>query len=218
MNRRELLLLMGSTTIARQAADDDAAMRRIVPIAGEGGRSWPNWVAFADELGQAGYTDGHNIAIDYIFRSVTLSPPALTQAIDAELGRGAEVIIAYGPERTLAAAVAATHTIPIVMVDYDPLAKGYIAGLARPGGNITGVFLQQIEQSAKRLDLFKQAVPDMRRVALLWDRISADQYEAARKARRQWALPPSRSSSTTPLMTTSARSVRRESGRATGCW
>ena len=159
MTRRELLLLLGSATIARQAAAEDAPMRRIVPIAGEGGRSSRNWVAFEDELRQAGYTDGRNFAIDYIFRSVKLSPPALTEAIVAELGRGAEVIVAYGPERTLAAALAATHTIPIVMVaiDYDPLAKGYIASLARPGGNITGVFLQQIELSAKRLDLFQQA-------------------------------------------------------------
>ena len=184
MTRRELLLLLGNAAIARQAAAENAVMRRIVPIAGEGGRSWPNWVAFEEELGQAGYINGRNIAMDYIFRSVELSPPALTEAIAAELARGAEVIIAYGPERTLAAAVAATHTVPIVMVaiDYDPLAKGYIASLARPGGNITGVFLQQIELSAKRLDLFKEAVPDMRRVAMLWDRISADQYEAARKA------------------------------------
>jgi putative ABC transport system substrate-binding protein len=184
VKRRELLLVLGSAAIARRAPAENTLMRRIVPIAGEGGRSWPNWVAFEDELRHAGYTDGRNIAIDYIWRSVELSPPALTEAIAAALGRGAEVIIAYGPERTLAAAIAATHTIPIVMVaiDYDPLAKGYIASLAHPGGNVTGVFLQQIELSAKRLDLFKGALPDMRRVAILWDRISADRYEAARKA------------------------------------
>jgi putative tryptophan/tyrosine transport system substrate-binding protein len=108
----------------------------------------------------------------------------LTEAIAAQIARGAQVIIAYGPERTLKAAVAATRDVPIVMaaVDYDPLAKGYIASLARPGGNITGVFFEQIELAAKRLDLFKAAVPDIRRAVMLWDKNSADQYEAAHEA------------------------------------
>jgi putative ABC transport system substrate-binding protein len=59
------------------------------------------------------------------------------------------------------AATEATKTIPIVMVavDYDPLALGYVAGLARPGGNITGVFLRQTELSGRRLDLLKQTIP-----------------------------------------------------------
>jgi putative tryptophan/tyrosine transport system substrate-binding protein len=70
----------------------------------------------------------------------------------------------------------------MVAVDYDPLAKRYIASLARPGGNITGVFFQQTDLAAKRLELFKEAVPEMRRAAILWDEISADQFEAAQQA------------------------------------
>jgi putative tryptophan/tyrosine transport system substrate-binding protein len=77
----------------------------------------------------------------------------------------------------------------MVAIDYDPLTKGYIASLAHPGGNITGVFLQQIELTAKRLELFKEAVPDMRRVALLWDRVSTDQYEAAGKTAEAIGVP-----------------------------
>jgi len=101
------------------------------------------------------------------------------------------VIIAYGPERTLKAAVAATRDVPIVMaaVDYDPLAKGYITSLARPGGNITGVFFEQIELAAKRLDLFKEAVPDLRRAVMLWDKVSADQYEAVHEAATTLDVP-----------------------------
>ena len=68
--------------------------------------------------------------------------------------------------------------------DYDPLAGGYVASLARPGGNVTGVFLQQVELSAKRLELLTQAVPDLELVVALWDRISADQFEIARDAAR----------------------------------
>jgi putative tryptophan/tyrosine transport system substrate-binding protein len=184
MTRRELLLLLGSTTIARQAAAQDAPMRRIFFIAGAGVRTNSNIATFEDEMRRLGYIDGRNIALDYLLRSVDLTPEALAEAITGRIGQGSEVIIAYGPERTLKAAVAATHTIPIVMVavDYDPLAKRYIASLARPGGNITGVFFQQTDLAAKRLELFKEAVPEMRRAAILWDEISADQFEAAQQA------------------------------------
>ena len=82
----------------------------------------------------------------------------------------------------LKSAVAATKTKPIVMQanDYDPLALGYVASLARPGGNVTGVFVQQIELIPKRLQLLTQMVPDLVRVVALWDRLSTDQFEAAR--------------------------------------
>jgi putative tryptophan/tyrosine transport system substrate-binding protein len=183
MNRRELLLVLGGAmTVTRAMADE--APKRIFFIAGAGARSNQNIATVEDELRQLGYSDGRNIAIDYLLRSVDLTPETLTEAIAAQIARGAQVIIAYGPERTLKAAVAATRDVPIVMaaVDYDPLAKGYITSLARPGGNITGVFFEQIELAAKRLDLFKAAVPDIRRAVMLWDKNSADQYEAAHEA------------------------------------
>ena len=68
--------------------------------------------------------------------------------------------------------------------DYDPLAKGYVASLARPAGNVTGVFLQQIKLTSKRLEFLTQTVSDFARVVVLWDRISADQFEVARNAAR----------------------------------
>jgi hypothetical protein len=91
----------------------------------------------------------------------------------------------------LKTAVAATRTVPIVMVatDYDPLALGYVASLARPGGNVTGVFMQQIELTPKRLELLTQTVPELARVVVLWDRFSADQFEAAREAARILKIP-----------------------------
>lgn len=70
----------------------------------------------------------------------------------------------------------------MVAFDSDPLAHGYVASLARPGGNVTGVFLQQIQLTAKRLDFLLQAVPGIARVVVLWDRVSADQLPAARAA------------------------------------
>jgi putative ABC transport system substrate-binding protein len=65
-------------------------------------------------------------------------------------------------------AIAATSTLPIVMVafDYDPLAHGYIRTLARPGGNVTGLFVQQIEQAVKRLELMREVFPKARNRSL----------------------------------------------------
>jgi putative ABC transport system substrate-binding protein len=100
------------------------------------------------------------------------------------VNRGVDAILAVGTEVALKSAVAATKTIPIVIQanDYDPLALGYIASRARPGGNVTGVFFQQIELTPKRLQLLTQTVPDLARVVALWDRLSTDQFEAARSA------------------------------------
>jgi putative ABC transport system substrate-binding protein len=69
--------------------------------------------------------------------------------------RDVDVVVAGGPEMALTAAVQATQAIPIVMVaiDYDPVALGYVSGLARPGGNVTGVFFQQLELAGKRTEL-----------------------------------------------------------------
>src|SRR4029453_12830125 len=95
-----------------------------------------------------------------------------------------DVILAPGPEATLRAASRATRTTPIVMVaiDYDPVELGYVASLARPGGNITGVFLQQLELSSKRLELVKEIFPNATEVTVLWDAFSADQFRALQGA------------------------------------
>jgi len=189
--RRAVLLAGTSAAIAPRVTAADAPMRRILVVAGGSGPSLPNWVAFDDELHRLGYTDGRDIAIDHIWRAIELTPLALTEAIAAQLRRGAEIIIAGGQEHTLAAAAAVTHTVPIVVIafDYDPLAKGYIVSLARPGGNITGVSYQIIEVTAKRLDLLKQAVSGIRRVGMFWDRYSADGYEAARQSATALGIP-----------------------------
>ena len=97
-----------------------------------------------------------------------------------------QVIVAGGPEFALQAAVAASPTIPIVILAnaYDPIARGYVASLAQPGGNITGVFFRQPELAQKRVELLTQTFPDKKRLAVLWDAITAEQFAAAeRKAR-----------------------------------
>jgi len=131
-----------------------------------------------------GYGERQNMAIEY--RHAEGKPERLPE-LAAELVRlNVDVLVASGPEAVLRAARDATRTIPIVMiaVDYDPIALGYIAGLPRPGGNITGVFLRQIEVSGKCLEILKDALPQLTRIAVLWDGHAADQFRAAAEAAR----------------------------------
>ena len=129
-----------------------------------------------------GYEEGRNLGI--VFFDSANPERSL-------VGRGVDAIYAAGSEDMLKSAVAATRTVPIVLLaaDYDPLARGYVTSLARPGGNMTGVFMQQIELTPKRLELLTQTIPDLAHVVVLWDRISADQFEAAREAARALKIP-----------------------------
>jgi putative ABC transport system substrate-binding protein len=96
--------------------------------------------------------------------------------------RKADVIVAFGPEDALKAAMTATNKIPIVMVaiDFDPFALGYVTNQARPTGNVTGIVLEQIELAAKRLQLVRDAFPAISKATVFWDRISRDQWRATR--------------------------------------
>jgi putative ABC transport system substrate-binding protein len=139
---------------------------------------------FTQRLRELGYVEGQNLALEV--RAAEGQFERLP-GLAAELVRlHVDVIVASGPEATLRAARDATETIPIVMRarDYDPIALGYVAGLARPGGNITGVVQQRLEVTAKQLELLKEALPTVTRVAVLWDATSADQRRAAEAAAR----------------------------------
>jgi putative ABC transport system substrate-binding protein len=140
--------------------------------------------AFEHHLRDLGYVEGQNLLFE--FRTGE-GQAERYPALAAELLRlPVDVLVVTGPEATLRAAKDATHTIPIVMVaiDYDPVARGYIAGLPRPGGNITGLFLQQLDLTGKRLELLKDVLPQLTRVAVLWDAFSADQLPVAEAAAR----------------------------------
>src|SRR5215510_9485816 len=140
--------------------------------------------AFKQRLQELGYVEGQNLAL--AIRAAEGQFERLP-GLAAELVRlNVDVIVAAGPEALLRAARGATDTIPIVMSarDYDPIALGYVAGLARPGGNITGVVQQRLEVVAKQLELLKEALPTVARVAVLWDDAAAGQRRAAEAAAR----------------------------------
>jgi putative ABC transport system substrate-binding protein len=113
------------------------------------------------------------------FRSAEGNAARLPELAAEIIRAKVDLLIAPGPEATLKAAKQASATTPIVMVaiDYDPIARGYIAGLARPGGNITGLFFRQLELGTKRIELLKETLPEVSRIAVFWDRFSADQLK-----------------------------------------
>ena len=122
--------------------------------------------AFRQGLRDLGYVEGQSIALESRF---TDGRPERLPALAAELVRlKVDVILAEGV-LAVRAAQHATGTIPIVFATaFDPVGQGLVASLARPGGNTTGLSFHDPALMGKRLELLKQAVPDVTRVAYLW--------------------------------------------------
>src|SRR6266550_1861614 len=119
-------------------------------------------------LRELGYLEGPNIAIEYRYAE---GKRARYPEIAAQLVRlKVDVILVTGAEVLVQAAKNATKTIPIVMMrGADPVEAGLIESLARPGGNVTGITNLTAELGGKRLELLKEAVPKVARVAVLYD-------------------------------------------------
>jgi putative ABC transport system substrate-binding protein len=135
--------------------------------------------AFRQGLGELGYVEGKNIVIEYRYAEGNLDRlPALA----AELVRlNVDVIVTGGAANTRAAKEA-TKIIPIVMaLDNDPVASGFVASLARPGGNITGLSTLAPEISGKQLELLKEIVPKLSRLAVLGNSTTPVNAQALRE-------------------------------------
>jgi putative ABC transport system substrate-binding protein len=135
--------------------------------------------AFRQGLHELGYVEGKNIVIEYRYAE---GKNDRLPALAADLVRlKVDVIVSTGPAPTRSAKQA-TVTIPIVMAfDDDPVGSGFVASLARPGGNITGLSTLFPEMSAKQLELLKEIVPKLSRVAVLGDAIRPGSPQALRE-------------------------------------
>jgi ABC-type uncharacterized transport system substrate-binding protein len=120
-------------------------------------------------LRERGYIEGQNIAIEYRYAEGKLD--RLPELAVAFVRLKVDAIVVAGGTPDIRAAKNATTTIPIVMTGAggDPVEEGLIESLARPGGNVTGVTMLAGELSGKRLELLKEAVPKLARVAVLYD-------------------------------------------------
>lgn len=163
--RRFIVALLAVLPLPRAGAAQPAARVGLLsPFAAPVTARWHE--AFRHRLRELGWIEGQNITIEYRYAN---GKNERLPKLAAELVRlKVDVIVALGGTDA-AVAKNATTSIPIVMASAgDPVASGLVASLARPGGNITGLTQMAPELAGKRLELLKQIVPDLSRVAVLW--------------------------------------------------
>jgi len=145
VKRRDFIAGLGGLVAAPLVARAQQApkMLRIGTVSAQP-KTAPLWIAFEQRMAELGYIQGENFALEIV---PATNPDGFERGYRELAAHGIDVIVASGPEIALKSALATTRSLPIVMIaiEYDPVALGYVKSLARPGGNVTGVFFQQIE-------------------------------------------------------------------------
>jgi putative ABC transport system substrate-binding protein len=153
---------------------------RIGFLAGSTPHPSPRTNAFVTALRDLGYVEGQNVAVEW---RASGGRAERVPDLAIELVRLNVDIIVAVDNPSIAAAQKATRTIPIVMVlATDPVNMGFVASLARPGGNTTGLTNQGTELQGKTLQLLKEAIPSVSRVAVLWNPVEPGRRAHAREA------------------------------------
>ncbi len=188
---RTLALLLFFAPVQLWSSASSAQSPNRVPVVGvltvTAGPSDPLATSFRDGLKKFGYIDGENIRI--VHRSADGRVDQLPRLAEELVGLPVD-IFAVAAEPALSILTKATTTIPIVMVsvDRDPVATGLVKSLSHPGGNITGIFSLQSELAIKRLELLRDAIPGVVRVAVLWDPMNRRQVSDVEAAARSLGL------------------------------
>src|SRR5262249_5578253 len=170
MRRRELVLLLAG---AMSPAGGLRAQQKPMPVVGYLSSGSPDTdtfsaarAAFLARLHRKGYVDGQSVVIEYRFAEGHLDRlPALAAEL---VSRKVDVIVSTGGTTGAVAAKGATSTIPIIFISGDdPVERGLVASLARPGGNLTGVTTLGVTLMGKRLELISELVPRVKVIALI---------------------------------------------------
>jgi ABC transporter substrate binding protein len=167
-NRRALISLIGGAAAAwplAARAQQPAKLPTIGFLGAATPLAWSQWVAaLVQRLHELGWIEGRTVAIEYRWaegrdeRYTEIAAEFVRLKVDVIVTSGAAVI----------AAKRATSVIPIVFaVAVDPVGSGMVASLARPGGNVTGLSVQQTETGSKRLELLREVLPGLRRLAIM---------------------------------------------------
>ena len=167
MKRREFITLLGGAAAAWPlAARAQQAKLPTIGLLGASTRSnWSHWTAaLVGRLGELGWVEGRTVAIEYRWaegrseRFAEFAAEFVRLKVDVIVTAGAAVV----------AAKQATSTIPIVFaVAVDPVGSGMVASLARPGGNVTGLSIQSADLAGKRIELLREVLPSLRRLAII---------------------------------------------------
>jgi putative ABC transport system substrate-binding protein len=173
LKRRELIALLSGAVawpLAARAQPRERIRRIgfIIGLAADDPDAQSRITAFVQGLQQLGWTDGRNVRIEYR-TGAAASGDRYRQYVDELIGLAPEVIVAGGAP-AVTAVRRATRTLPIVFANVvDPVGLGFVANLARPGGNTTGFMSAEFSQSAKWIELLKQIAPRVMRVAVVRD-------------------------------------------------
>jgi putative tryptophan/tyrosine transport system substrate-binding protein len=168
MKRREFITLIGGAAVAWPSAARAQVPSRQPTIGFLGvstSSAWTHWTAaFVRRLSELGWTDGRNVQIEYRWAEgrVERYPDIAAEFV----GRKVDVIVTAGT--AVPTLQRATSSIPIVFaLASDPIGSGLVASLARPGGNVTGLSAQSNETASKRLEMLREIIPGLRRLAVL---------------------------------------------------
>jgi putative tryptophan/tyrosine transport system substrate-binding protein len=190
IERRKFLATLGGAAawpLALRAQQQPKMLR--VGFVGIQPRESPFYTNFLKRMAELGYQEGRNFAFEYI---QTLDIEGYQKNYRELAARKVDVFLAVGNEPALRAALSAADGGPIAFlaIDFDPLAKGYVASLSRPGGNVTGIFVRQLELAAKRVEIAREAFPRATVIGIAFDTVSREQRDAAAEAARKLGLEP----------------------------
>jgi putative ABC transport system substrate-binding protein len=190
VKRRAFISLLGGAAawpLAARAQQQPKMLR--VGFVGIQPREAPVYTNFLKRMAELGYQEGRNFTFDYI---QTPDVEGYERNYRELAARKVDVFLAVGTERALRAALLAAEGKPIVLlaIDFDPVARGYVASLSRPGGSVTGIFVRQVELAAKRIEIAREAFPRATVVGIAFDRVSPEQRDAAAEAARKFGLEP----------------------------
>src|ERR1700745_2025477 len=180
LKRREFITLLGGAAAAwppLAARAQQQPKMLCVGFVGMQPRDAPHYANFLKRMAELGHQEGRNFTFDYI---QTPNVEGYEKNYRELAARKVDVFLAVGNEPALRAALLAAEGRPIAFlaIDFDPLARGYVAGLSRPGGNVTGIFVRQVELAAKRIEIAREAFPHASVIGIAFERVSPEQRAA----------------------------------------